>query len=168
MYHIQRNNQCPPSIYYILVKVVTLMKNDKIAAEYIALIPNLFRSFSDLNKDSTVLTHTQNHVIEFLYMQQSALNIKDISSGLNMTKQQLTNIINDLEAQGYVVKEPDIKDKRAVLVSLTSKGKEIQTKKWHELYQRFTNNLAKISAEDKLDLAYALHKVNVLLKKMED
>jgi len=62
----------------------------------------------------------------------------------------------------------DIKDKRAVLVSLTPKGKEIQTKKWHEIYQRFTNNLAKISAEDKLDLAYALHKVNVLLKKMED
>ncbi|MGE7664671.1 MarR family winged helix-turn-helix transcriptional regulator [Ureibacillus composti] len=144
------------------------MENDKIAAEYIALIPNLFRSFSDLNKDSTVLSHTQNHVIEYLYMQQSALNIKDISSGLNMTKQQLTNIISDLEAQGYVVKEPDIKDKRAVLVSLTSKGQEIQTKKWHELYQRFTNNLAKISAEDKLDLAYALHKVNVLLKKMED
>ncbi len=141
--------------------------NDKIAQEYIALIPNLFSSFNSLNKDTTVLTHTQNHVIEFLFMQQRAVNIKDISNGLNITKQQLTNIVSDLETQGYLVKEPDRKDKRAVLVSLTSKGKEIQNKKWAEIYQRFLINLTKISEEEKLDLAFALHKVNVLLKKME-
>jgi DNA-binding MarR family transcriptional regulator len=144
------------------------MMDDKIAKEYIALIPNLFSSFSELNKDSSELTHTQNHVIEFLYMQQKPLNIKDISIGLNITKQQLTNIISDLEAQGYLVKEPDIKDKRAVLVSLTSKGREIENKKWTEIYQRFIKNLTRISNEEKLDLAFSLHKVNVLLKKMED
>lgn len=142
--------------------------DDKIAKEYIALIPNLFSSFSELNKDVTELTHTQNHVIEFLYMQQRTLNIKDISIGLNITKQQLTNIIGDLEAHGYLAKEPDSKDKRAVLVSLTSKGKEIENKKWTEIYQRFITNLTRISDEEKLDLAFALHKVNVLLKKMED
>ena len=144
------------------------MVDDKIAKEYIALIPNLFSSFSELNKDSTGLTHTQNHVIEFLYMQQRALNIKDISIGLNITKQQLTNIISDLEAEGYLVKEPDIKDKRAVLVSLTSKGKENENKKWTKIYQRFIKNLTRITDEEKLDLAFALHKVNVLLKKIED
>ena len=144
------------------------MMDDKIAKEYIALIPNLFSSFSELNRDSSELTHTQNHVIEFLYTKQKALNIKEISIGLNITKQQLTNIISDLEAQGYLVKEPDIKDKRAMLVSLTSKGMEIENKKWTEIYQRFIKNLTRISNEEKLDLAFALHKVNVLLKKMED
>ncbi|WP_042458949.1 MarR family winged helix-turn-helix transcriptional regulator [Neobacillus dielmonensis] len=141
--------------------------NDKIAQEYIALIPNLFSSFSELNKGSITLTHTQNHVIEFLFTQQRAVNIKDISNGLNITKQQLTTIVSELEAQGYLVKKPDSKDKRAVLVSLTSKGKEIQNKKWSEIYQRFLKNLTKISEEEKRDLAFALHKVNVLLKKME-
>ncbi|WP_182480644.1 MarR family winged helix-turn-helix transcriptional regulator [Peribacillus asahii] len=142
--------------------------NAEIAKEYIALIPNLFSSFSELNKDSVELTHMQNHVIEFMYMQQRALNLKEISTGLNIAKQQLTNIISDLEAGGYVVKMPDTKDKRAVLVSLTPAGKEIEEKKWTELYQRFSKNLAKLSDEEKLDLNFALHKVNILLKKMED
>jgi DNA-binding MarR family transcriptional regulator len=141
--------------------------NDEIAKEYIELIPNLFNSFRELNKDATELTHIQNHVIEFLYMQQKALNIKDISTGLGITKQQLTNVISDLESGGYVVKVPDTKDKRAVHVLITSKGKEIQTKKWAEIYQKFTKNLSKLTDEEKLDLAFVLHKANVLLKKME-
>lgn len=49
--------------------------------------------------------------------------MKDISTGLNIAKQQLTNVIGSLEADGYVTKAPDPKDKRAVLVSLTSLGK---------------------------------------------
>lgn len=142
--------------------------NEKIAKEYITLIPNVFSSFSELNKDSLELTHMQNHVIEFMYMQQRPLNIKDISIGLNIAKQQLTNIIRDLETTGYLVKIPDTKDKRAVLVSLTPKGKEIENKKWTDIYQKFTKNLTKLSDEEKIDLAFSLHKVNVLLKKMED
>lgn len=142
--------------------------DEEIAKEYIALISNLFSSFSELNKDSVELSHMQNHVIEFMYMQQRALNLKEISTGLNIAKQQLTNIISDLEVGGYLVKAPDTRDKRAVLVSLTPAGKEIEEKKWTEIYQRLSKNLTKLSDEDKLDLNFALHKVNVLLKKMED
>ena len=141
--------------------------NEDIAKEYIALIPNLFGSFSELNKDSVELSHIQNHVIEFMYMQQRALNLKEISTGLNIVKQQLTNIIKELEMDGYLVKVPDTKDKRAVLVSLTPKGKEIEEKKWTKIYQRFVNKLAKLSDEEKKDLNFALYKTNVLLKKME-
>ncbi|WML38247.1 winged helix DNA-binding protein [Neobacillus sp. OS1-2] len=140
----------------------------EIAKEYIALIPNLFGSFSELNKDSVGLTHMQNHVIEFMYMQQKALNLKNISTGLNIAKQQLTNVISDLEAGGYLVKVPDTKDKRAVLVSLTPLGREIVEKKWKKIYLKFSQNLTKLSDEERLDLQFALHKVNVLLKKMED
>ena len=144
-----------------------VLMNEGIAKEYIALIPNLFGSFSELSKDSVELSHIQNHVIEFMYMQQRALNIKEISNGLNIAKQQLTNIIKDLEVDGYLVKVQDTKDKRAVLVSLTPKGKEIEEKKRTKIYQRFVNNLTKLSDEEKIDLNFALHKVNVLLKKME-
>lgn len=142
--------------------------NDVIAKEYVALIPNLFHSFKELNRNSSELTHIQNHVIEFLYMQQRAVKIKDISKGLSIAKQQLTNVISDLEAGGYLVKVPDPIDKRAVQVLITSKGKEIQDKKWTEIYQAFTNNLLKLTEEEKTDLAFALHKVNVLLKRMEE
>lgn len=69
---------------------------------------------------------------------------------------------------GYLVKESDPGDKRAVLVSLTQKGREIQDKKWLKVYENFSNHLAKLSDEEKLDLKFALHKTNVLLKKIGD
>jgi len=51
---------------------------------------------------------------------------------------------------------------------LTQKGKEIEEKKWTQVYKKFTENIAKLSDEEKLDLKFALHKVNVLLKKLGD
>lgn len=141
---------------------------DEIAKEYIALIPNVFDSFSELNNDSVEISHMQKHVIEYMFMQNKELNLKEISAGLNVAKQQLTNIIKDLEVGGYLVKVPDTKDKRAVLVSLTPKGKESQDKKWMKIYQKFTENIAKLSDEEQIDLKFALHKVNVLLKKISD
>jgi len=139
----------------------------EIAEEYIALIPTLFDSFSELNKDAAELTHMQNHVIEYIYMQQKALNLKEISAGLNMAKQQLTFIIRDLVMDGYLAKEPDHKDKRAVLISLTPTGKKTQEEKWQNIYHKFHQNLGKLSEEECRDLNFALHKVNQLLKKME-
>ena len=101
-------------------------------------------------------------------MKQTALNLKEISTGLDIAKQQLTNIIRDLEHGGYLVKVPDMKDKRAVLVSLTPAGKEIQDEKWTGIYKRFSKNINRLSDEEQLDFNYALHKINVLLKKMKD
>ena len=141
---------------------------NEIAKEYIALIPNLFGSFKELNKGSVHLTHMQNHVIEYIFMQQRPLNLKEISTGLGIAKQQLTNIISDLETGGYLNKVPDTKDKRAVLISLTPAGKEIEEKKWAELYQKLSMNVTKLSEEEQRDLSFALHKVNVLLRKMEE
>lgn len=136
--------------------------------EYIELIPNLFGSFSDLNQDAAQLSHMQNHVIEFMYMKKRPMNLKEISSGLNIAKQQLTNLIKDLETSEYLTKVPDQKDKRAVLVSLTPKGKEFQENKWRKVYKRFCENMDKLNSEEQLDLKFALHKVNVLFKKMDD
>lgn len=145
------------------------MMIEKISQEYIELISNLFGSFSNLNKhDSVQLSHMQSHVLEFMYMQKRPLNPKEISAGLNISKQQLTNLIRGLELGGYLTKVPDEKDKRAVLVSLTPAGVEIGEKKWALIYQKFSHKLDTLTEEDKIDLAFALHKINVLLKKMED
>ncbi|ACL20668.1 transcriptional regulator, MarR family [Desulfitobacterium hafniense DCB-2] len=142
--------------------------SEMIAKEYIELISNLFGNFSQLNKEAVALSHLQSHVLEFIYMKQRALNIKDISSGLDIAKQQLTKVISDLETGGFLVKAPDPKDKRAVLVSLTTAGKDAEDQKWAGMYQRLSNNLTKLTDEEQADLTYALHKVNLLLKKMEN
>jgi len=140
---------------------------EDIAKEYLALLPILFESFRELNNESVELTHLQNHIIEYMYMQNKPLNLKEISCGLNIAKQQLTNIVKDLETGGYLNKVTDTKDKRAVLISLTAKGREIEEKKWSQIYHKFSGNIAKLTMEEQIDLQFALHKVNTLLKKME-
>lgn len=140
----------------------------EVAKEYIELISNLFRTLSELKRDSGELSHMQTHVIEYIPVQNRALNLKEISDGLDIAKQQLINVVSDLEAKGYLIKEPDTKDKRSVLISLTSKGKEILKGKWAIIYEKLSKNLSKLNEEELLDLNYALHKANTLLIKMED
>lgn len=64
------------------------------------------------------------------------------------------------------MKSPDCKDKRAVLVSLTPKGKDIQEQKWGKIYQKFGENISKLNREEQLDFQYALHKANIMFGKM--
>ncbi|WEG14701.1 MarR family transcriptional regulator [Pullulanibacillus sp. KACC 23026] len=140
----------------------------EIMEEYIALIPNVFRSFSELNEKADELSHLQKHVIEFIYMQKRAINIKDISAGLQIAKQQLTGLVKELEKKGYLTKVTDPKDKRAIQVTLTPAGREVEESKWKAIYQKLEKKLEKLNAEEQMDLRYALHKVNVLLTKVEE
>ena len=140
----------------------------EISKEYIELIPNLFKNFQRLNQKSTHLTHLQNQILEFLFMNQHPLTIKQISEALNVPKQQMTDLIKRLMDQGFITKSQNRVDKRSFVIELTEQGKSSQQEKWTKIYQNFVDDLTKLNREEQLDLHYALHKVNYLLKKMEE
>ncbi|MEH6957952.1 MarR family winged helix-turn-helix transcriptional regulator [Neobacillus drentensis] len=140
----------------------------EISKEYIELIPNLFKNFQRLNQNSTHLTHLQNQILEFLFMNQHPLTIKQISETLNVPKQQMTDLIKRLMDQGFITKSQNRVDKRSFVIELTEQGKSSQQEKWTKIYQNFVDDLTKLNREEQLDLHYALHKVNYLLKKMEE
>ncbi len=140
----------------------------EISKEYIELIPNLFKNFQRLNQKSSHLTHLQNQILEYLFMNQQPLTIKQISEVLNVPKQQMTDLIKRLMDQGYITKSQNRVDKRSFVIELTEQGKFSQQEKWTKIYQNFVNDLTKLNREEQLDLHYALHKVNYLLKKMEE
>lgn len=139
---------------------------DEISKEYLALIPNVFTHFSQLNRGERVLTHTQNHIVEYLFMQQRDLTLKEMSLALNISKQQMSAVVQTLESQDYLTKMSDEKDKRSVRLHLTEKGRQTQAERWEHLYARFTANLECLTAEEERDFAYALHKVNQIFTKM--
>jgi DNA-binding MarR family transcriptional regulator len=140
----------------------------EISKEYIELIPNLFKNFQRLNQKSSHLTHLQNQILEFLFMNQHPLTIKQISEALNVPKQQMTDLIKRLMDQGFITKSQNRVDKRSFVIELTEQGKSLQQEKWTKIYQNFVDDLTKLNREEQLDLHYALHKVNYLLKKMEE
>ncbi|MEH7308994.1 MarR family winged helix-turn-helix transcriptional regulator [Neobacillus drentensis] len=140
----------------------------QISKEYLELIPNLFKNFQRLNQKSSNLTHLQNQILECLFMNQHPLTIKQISEGLNIPKQQMTDLLKRLFDQGYITKSQNVNDKRSFVIQLTEKGNASQHEKWGIIYQNFVNDLSKLNDEEQIDLEYALHKVNDLLKKMEE
>ncbi|WP_332238517.1 MarR family winged helix-turn-helix transcriptional regulator [Sporolactobacillus sp. KGMB 08714] len=136
------------------------------AKEYVTLISNLFTHYQGLNRGSMKVTHLQGHILEFMYSKQKALNLKEISEGLEIAKQQLTHVVSGLEKKGYLIKRPDERDKRAVLVTLTPAGKAMEEQKWRVLYQKFIKSFNRLTEEEQFDFCFALHKVNTLLQKM--
>ncbi|MBM7652615.1 MarR family winged helix-turn-helix transcriptional regulator [Neobacillus cucumis] len=140
----------------------------QLSKEYLELIPNLFKSFQRLNQKASHLTHLQNQILEYLFMYQHPLTIKQISEGLNVPKQQMTDLLKRLFDQGLITKKQNPSDKRSFVIALTEEGNITQQEKWSQIYQNFMDDLSKLDREEQLDLEYALHKVNVLLKKMEE
>ncbi|MBR1695318.1 MAG: winged helix-turn-helix transcriptional regulator, partial [Selenomonas sp.] len=65
------------------------------------------------------------------------LTITDISRQLNISKQQMTNIIDKLVNAGYVGKEPDPKDRRRSVITLDPQGKKILDDHMELFRQRF-------------------------------
>lgn len=140
----------------------------EISKEYIELIPNVFKSFQRINQKASNLSHLQNQILEFVFMNQRALTIKQISDGLDIPKQQMTDLVKRLFDQGFITKSQNKDDKRSFVIELTEKGKASQQEKWTKIHQNFMNDLSKLTSEEELDLQYALHKVNYLLKMMEE
>ena len=53
-----------------------------------------------------------------------ALHASDLADRLRVSRQAVAQAIRALEAHGYVVRSPDSADARALLITLTSRGRE--------------------------------------------
>lgn len=145
---------------------------DAIAQGFVQLLPLIYSTLSNeaANKTykQTDLTHLQSHILETLFQSAKSVSISELAKMIDISKQQMTPIIQKLEESGYIVKLRDPNDKRAFNIMLSEKGKEMITKKWEGLYHLFCQKLEKISEEDQIDLEYAIHKVIRILSKLNE
>ena len=56
---------------------------------------------------------------------------------LNISKQQMTNVIEKLLTAGYVSKNPDPKDRRRFVVTISDKGEKLLAEHMEQFRQRF-------------------------------
>ncbi|MGG0277779.1 MarR family winged helix-turn-helix transcriptional regulator [Bacillus rhizoplanae] len=142
------------------------MADKDLVNEYLNLLMNMFGTFRLLSEKSSEFTHIEQHVVEYVSQQSKPVNLKTIAQYLNIPKQQLSVTVRNLEKDGYITKKQDDSDKRAILISLTKKAEDVQHERWKQIYNNFTDNLEKLSDEDRRDLLYGLHKTNRMLSKM--
>jgi DNA-binding MarR family transcriptional regulator len=63
------------------------------------------------------------HSAVFSQIKPEGSRLSDLARGANITPQAMGELVDELEAMEYVVRQPDPSDRRAKLVVLTDKGR---------------------------------------------
>lgn len=77
---------------------------------------------SEVRHDES-LSLTERSTLSMVY-QQSEMLPSELAAKEKVTSQSMSQIINKLAFNGYIKKTPSTKDKRKVIITITSKGKE--------------------------------------------
>ena len=99
-------------------------------------------------------------------MDTQGLTITDISHQLNISKQQMTNIIDKLVSAGYVSKEPDPVDRRRLVITISRKGKKLLEDHMEQFRQRFESHAQNLTRDERQELATILRRYYELINKM--
>jgi DNA-binding MarR family transcriptional regulator len=65
------------------------------------------------------------HFTVFQHMPSEGIRLTALADAALMTKQSMGYLVDDLEALGYVERVPDPTDRRAKLVRLTARGRQV-------------------------------------------
>ena len=91
-----------------------------------------------------------------------------LADEMGITKQQLTKLVNDLEAMGLVKRTHDEKNRRQVYVSLTDDGQKEFEKVKQAMLECTVEGLKGFSPEELLQLEDCLEKLVPLLEKFKE
>ena len=99
-------------------------------------------------------------------MDTQGFAITDISRQLNISKQQMTNVIEKLLTAGYVSKNPDPKDRRRFVVTISDKGEKLLAEHMEQFRQRFEIHARNLTTDERQELASILRRYYELINKM--
>src|SRR5215472_13011752 len=66
------------------------------------------------------------HFTVFQHMPLAGIRLTDLADAALLTKQSMGYLVDDLEARGYVERVSDRHDRRAKVVRLTDRGREVE------------------------------------------
>lgn len=99
-------------------------------------------------------------------MDTAGMTITDISRQLNISKQQMTNIIDKLVSAGFVSKAPDPKDRRRIVITINDKGQKLLEDHMELFRQRFDHHAQNLTENERQELAQILRRYYDLINKM--
>lgn len=68
------------------------------------------------------LTTRQTAILMYVYLEEGPHTVRSLARQLNVTKAVITRALNTLTRYGFIVRGPDLRDKRSVLVKRTGVG----------------------------------------------
>jgi DNA-binding MarR family transcriptional regulator len=89
----------------------------------------------------------------------AGITVTEISEALEVTAPTITQLINSLEAGGFVERGGDPTDRRAVRITLTTRGEAALKKDLDAFFSAFDGLVDYLGEEDSLSLARLLARV---------
>lgn len=106
------------------------------------------------------LTISQFGVLEAL-LHLGEQNQKEIGKKLLKSGGNITLVIDNLEKSGFVKRKKDANDRRAVIVSLTSKGRDFIEDFFPQHLSKIVDELKVLSSDEKSELARICKKIGL-------
>lgn len=133
----------------------------KESADLARLLVEFYEKFSSWERDvvsASGLSPAQMHTIEIIGHSDS-LRMKELAAKTGVTTGTLTVMIDRLEQQGLLQRQPHATDRRSWLVTLTDKGKQL-FREHHQYHLRLTTELtAGLSPKEETRFAATLAKI---------
>lgn len=100
--------------------------------------------------------------------EEQGIKVSDISSSMRVAPPSITQLINNLEAGGYVERSMDKSDRRAVRVKLTKKGEEVVGKATEVFFQSINGLIEYLGEEKSKDLINIMENVYAYFRMINE
>lgn len=126
-----------------------------------------FSRFNRVNWDKSPIEGLRSSELLVLFCVQKyvapdspGIKVSEISNRLQVTSPTVTQVVSSLEAAGYVERNSDKEDRRAVRIKLTAKGEEVMQKATAEFVATFNGLVDFLGIEQSNQLAELLAQVH--------
>ena len=104
------------------------------------------------------------HFTVFQHLPPEGMRLTDLAEAALLTKQSMGYLVDDLEALGYVQRVPEPGDRRAKLVRLTSRGRQVDDTVRSVIRQVEAEWAARLGEEDYAQLTRLLRALIAMLE----
>ncbi len=134
------------------------------------LLPQFIRLISRRQSNELYkgkITLPQFLVLEFLHREKEAI-MSRIAGSMSVTTAATTGIVDRLVRDGYVSRENNVKDRRIVLIKLTSKGENLVDKVARQRRRMIMDTFGKLAEKERQAYLHILTKVyGILLQEQQ-
>ena len=140
---------------------------DRMLDDIYTVVPLFHRTIVTQNDQGYNLMSSDFKVMGIL-MRHGPLPISRIGTWLNISKPNMTTIIDRLIAEKWVTRKQDENDRRIVEVCLTAEGKKYMQDRWKEAKESARRKLSNLSEDERDTLYNSLENIRTILIKLNE
>lgn len=144
-----------------------LGEDDGLKGKFFAVLPDFFHKLSRPVHQQLRLEMNPNQFwIMGATITNGRLSMSEISEFMHVSKQQVTQIVEKMITQGYLVRQSDESDRRKVYVVPTRAGWQLAERGKQIVGAALEERLSKLDQQDRERLSQALDTINQILAKI--